>query len=68
MVIRKTLLFIVVLILCVPAMAFAAPDVSLTPEGKVPGTPFDYLQGQIDNIQLTPGPQGPQGEPGPIGP
>jgi microcystin-dependent protein len=32
------------------------------------GNPFDDLQNQIDNIQLTPGPEGPQGEVGPAGP
>jgi len=48
-------------------------DVNLTTDGKVPGKPFEYLQQQIDNIQLTPGPQGPagpqgiQGEVGPKG-
>ncbi len=47
-----------------------AKNVNPTSEGKVPGKPFQYLQEQIDNIQLTPGPpgpQGPQGEPGPQG-
>ncbi|UCF84110.1 MAG: hypothetical protein JSV50_00255 [Desulfobacteraceae bacterium] len=30
-------------------------DVELTSDGKVPGQPFQSLQDQIDNIQLTPG-------------
>ncbi|MCH7643834.1 MAG: collagen-like protein [Myxococcales bacterium] len=42
-----------------------AADVALTTDGKIPGQPFVDLQQQIDNIELTPGPQGP---PGPIGP
>jgi hypothetical protein len=59
--------------LWIPVLADAG-DVNSTSEGKVPGQPFDYLQQQIDNIQLTPGPPGPQGpagpqgEPGPQGP
>ena len=75
MIIRKTFLFLAVLVLYVPALAFAAPDVTLTPEGKVPGGPFENLQQQVDsikndlvNIELTPGPQGPQGVAGPVGP
>ena len=56
------------------AEVLAAPDVTLTAEGKVPGGPFDYLQQQIDELVLTPGPAGPtgpqgdQGATGPIGP
>ena len=47
--------------------SFAYGDVTLTSDGKVPGRPFDYLQQQIDNIQLTPGPPGPVGPAGPQG-
>jgi hypothetical protein len=51
----KNILSIVLMVMFVfgtgLAVAFAAPDVNLTPEGKVPGGPFDYLQQQIDNIQ-----------------
>jgi len=78
MITRKTFLFLAVLVLYVPALAFAAPDVSLTSEGKVPGTPFANLQQQVDsiktdlvNIELKPGPQGgpgPAGATGPAGP
>ena len=46
----------------------------MTPDGKVPGTPFQYLQQQVDqlrtqlqNLQLTPGPQGPAGPEGSAG-
>ena len=46
--------------------AFAA-DVGLTTDGKVPGKPFEYLQQQIDAIELLPGPPGPQGPAGPTG-
>ncbi len=61
MIIRKTFLFLAVLVLYVSALAFAA-------DGEVNGDPFVYLQEQIDNIQLPlPGPQGPQGDPGPAG-
>ena len=57
--------YLIPLILLFPSLAFA--DVSLTPDGKVPGTPFKYLQDQIDNIQLTPGLKGDKGDPGPQG-
>ena len=47
-----------------------AEDVNLTSDGKVPGKPFevlqlqvDNLQQQINNIQLIPGPEGPQRHP-----
>lgn len=56
-----------VAMIAVSGSAFAAPDVSLTADGKVPGGPFVYLQEQIDNIQLIPGPQGPAGPIGPPG-
>jgi len=71
---KKKGLVLVVLIPCIPIFAFAA-DVSLTPDGKNLGKPFEYLQQQIDqlkndlkNIQLIPGPQGPAGPAGPAGP
>src|SRR4030042_127030 len=73
MITKKIVLALIALVLWVPA-AYAA-DVTLTPDGKVPGTPFQALQQQIDqlktqlqNIQLTPGPQGPAGPAGPAGP
>ncbi|MFQ5713437.1 MAG: hypothetical protein ACE5GU_05355 [Candidatus Scalinduaceae bacterium] len=53
MIIRKTFLFLAVLVLYVPALAFAQ-DVDLTSDGKVPGKPFVYLQEQIDNIVSSP--------------
>lgn len=55
--INKTLVFGFLMILASNSMA----DVALTADGKVPGTPFKYLQDQIDTIELTPGPQGIQG-------
>jgi hypothetical protein len=65
---KKTVFFLIFLVLCIPVIAFAA-DVSLRKAGVVPGTPFQALQQQIDqlknqlqNIQLTPGPAGPAGE------
>ena len=71
---KKTLVVLIALVLCIPVITIAA-DVSLTSDGKVPGSPFQNLQSQIDqlkiqlqNIQLTPGPQGPQGLVGPAGP
>lgn len=68
---RKWLLVLaMVFMISLPAIVFAA-DVTLTSDGKVPGTPFQALQQQIEqlktqlqNIQLTPGPQG---LPGPTG-
>ena len=54
---------IIGLLVLVPPVAWSA-DLTLTPDGKVPGTPFQYLQDQIDRIQLTPGPQGIQGPAG----
>jgi hypothetical protein len=61
---KKTVLFLIALVLCFPVMTFAAD-----------GQPFQNLQRQIDqlntqlqNIQLTPGPQGPEGPTGPAGP
>jgi hypothetical protein len=60
---KKTVLFLIALVLCIPVIAFAAN-----------GQPFQDLQSQIDqlkiqlqNIQLTPGPQGPAGPAGPAG-
>jgi len=49
----------------ISSSAFA--DFDLTSEGKVPGNPFVYLQQQIDNIQLIPGPAGPVGPAGAVG-
>jgi hypothetical protein len=71
---KKIVLISIALALCIPVITFAA-DVTRKSDGKVPGTPFQNLQRQIDqlntklnNIQLTPGPQGPQGPAGPVGP
>jgi hypothetical protein len=57
---KKTVVVLIALVLCIPVIAFAA-DVALTSDGKVPGTPFQTLQSEIDqlntnlhNIQLTP--------------
>ena len=65
---KKAVLFLVVLLLCMPVIAFPA-------DGRVPGVPFQALQQQIDQvkndlltIESTPGPQGPQGPQGPEGP
>jgi hypothetical protein len=70
---KKTVVVLIALVFCIPVITFAA-DVSLTSDGKVPGTPFQNLQSEINqlntklsNIQLTPGPQGPQGPTGPTG-
>jgi len=61
---KKRVLFLIALVLCVPVITFAAN-----------GQPFQDLQSQIDqlknmlqNIQLTPGPAGPQGPTGATGP
>ena len=64
-------------ILATIAIAFLAGTVttSFASATTASGTPFDQLraaiqdlQNQINNIQLTPGPQGPQGAPGSQGP
>lgn len=50
--------------------ATGAADLGLTSDGKVPGGPFQHLQEQIDNLQLTPGATGlagPQGDTGSTG-
>ena len=54
---KKTVVLLIALVLCIPAITFAAN-----------GQPFQDLQNQInqlksmiENIQLTPGPQGPPG-------
>lgn len=64
----------VVLLLCVPAVAFPADGPS-KPTRAANGVPFQILQRQIDqlrqelrNIELTPGPPGPAGPEGPPGP
>lgn len=64
------------ILLWVPVLVNAA-DHAFNSKGEVPGKPFKYLQHQInklrsdlETIELTPGPigpQGPQGEPGPAG-
>lgn len=61
---KKTVVVLIALVFCIPVITIAAE-----------GQPFQNLQSQIDqlktqlqNIQLTPGPQGPQGPAGPIGP
>jgi len=71
---RKMLLVVLTMVfMLIPIIAMPG-EVSLTSDGKVPGTPFKVLQDQIDqlklqlqNIQLTPGPQGIQGIAGPQG-
>ena len=66
MITKKTVSIVLALLLWVPVVY--AADVALTPDGKVPGTPFQALQQQIDQLkQLTPGPQGPEGPAGPTG-
>ena len=67
---KRILVLAMVFMISLPVIAFAA-DVTLTSDGKVPGTPFQALQQQIDqlktqlqNIQLTPGPPGPTGATG----
>ncbi len=74
MVSKKIIFALAALVMCFPVISYPA-DVSLTTDGKVPGLPFQNLQGQIDqvktellNIQLAPGPQGPMGPAGPAGP
>ena len=47
--------------------SFAYADVGLTSDGKVPGKPFEYLQQQIDEIELFEGPAGPAGPQGELG-
>jgi len=49
-------------------MAVISSSAFADTDGKVPGKPFKYLQKQIDNIQLTPGPEGPPGPQGEVGP
>ena len=48
-------------------MAVISSSAFADTDGKVPGKPFKYLQKQIDNIQLTPGPEGPPGPQGEVG-
>ena len=69
---KKMLLVILAMafMLSLPVMTMAG-EVSLTSDGKVPGTPFKVLQDQIDmlrnqlqNIQLIPGPKGDTGATG----
>jgi PKD repeat protein len=74
MTIRKATLILMSFVLFLTLLAYGA-DVNLTSEGKVPGQPFQVLQDQVDqlrldleNIELTPGPQGPQGLQGEQGP
>jgi len=71
---RKLILVCTAMLVCIPLLVCAG-DVTLTADGKVPGQPFNSLQQQVDelgfdldNIQLIPGSQGPQGEPGAPGP
>lgn len=71
---RTILLILLTILIGIPVTPWAA-DVTLTPDGKVPGQPFEVLQGQINNLQgqinnirLIPGPSGPQGPAGPPGP
>jgi hypothetical protein len=64
---KKTVLIIIVLVLCIPVIALAQQT------GGLPALRADLdavktdLQNQINNIQLKPGPPGPQGLPGPAG-
>ena len=74
---EKTVLVLIVLVLCIPVIAFAA-DVTVTSHGKEPEQPFQHLQQQIDDLKTQlknikriagpPGPAGPQGARGPQGP
>ena len=73
MVTKNIVFALVALVMLFPIVSSAA-DVSLTNDGKVPSQPFQNLQQQIDqlnlqlqNIQMTPGPQGPMGPAGPAG-
>ena len=54
--ISRYLFRILSLVLIFLPLSFVHADVSLTSEGKVPGGPFTYLQEQIGNIELIPGP------------
>lgn len=51
----------------IPHVALSA-DGQPAPDGKVRGQPFQYLQQQIEEIELLPGPEGPTGPAGPAGP
>jgi hypothetical protein len=77
MITKKTVYIVLAFLFWVPVVY--AADVALTPDGKVPGTPFQALQQQIDQIKIQlqsiqsgqkgdPGPQGPAGPVGPQGP
>jgi hypothetical protein len=63
------LVFLLSTVLFLPTLVQAV-DKELTPEGKVPGQPFDYLQQQIDGLQnqINNIPAGPAGPTGPAGP
>ncbi len=79
---KKTVLVIITMILCIPIIAFSAdsPTISSgllgTVQQSISGlqtqeanlqNQINNLQNQINNIQLTPGPQGPAGPAGPQG-
>ncbi len=57
---RKWAMVLAVFLLFVPIIIFAAD--------KDYGQPFQYLKNLMDQIRLTPGPQGPAGPVGPTGP
>ncbi len=60
---KKTVVVLIALVLCTPVITFAAngqPFLDLQSQ-------IDQLKSQLQNIQLTPGPQGPQGPAGPAG-
>ena len=78
---KKTVLVLTVLILCIPVIAFSQAGPQGGPFATIQQqiqaiqqriqalqTQDVSLQNQINNIQLKPGPQGPQGLPGPAGP
>ena len=62
------------LLLLFNSVFVSAQDFSLTADKKVPGKPFQELWDQVEalwqelsNMELTPAPEGPQGEMGPQG-
>jgi len=56
-----------IMILLLGIFFIGFPQGAIAKRDHVPGKPFADLQEQIDNIELTPGPQGPPGPAGPQG-